>query len=426
MKTHRLAPWFLAASAGLFALLAFPWRQDARGATPPAPQAAVAEATAAAASPLAPTLATVAHPASPAPAAPAAQPVLGDPRWEPSLGRYVASYGPRRAVLTLDPRLQPRLEKALADARMPWGATVLLEPRTGKVLAMAERSEAGDGRGLALRPLAPAASVFKIVTSAALLERGVQPESEVCYHGGNHRIQPGLLKDSRRDGRCLSLSSALGHSANVVFAKLAGRDLEPAALRTEAGRFLFNGAIPFERPVEASPAQIPDDRFQFATTAAGFGSVRMSPLHAALIAAIVANNGLFVPPRLVDEVEGGAGPARPTPHQAVSPRVALALAEMMRTTVTEGTARRTFGKDRWRRSPLRDVLVAGKTGSLAEQQPFRDYTWFVGFAPVNDPQVAVATVIANDRLWHVRASQVAHQALEAYFALPRGTRTASR
>ncbi|HZZ85364.1 MAG TPA: penicillin-binding transpeptidase domain-containing protein [Anaeromyxobacteraceae bacterium] len=420
MKTVRLAPWFLALSAALFAILALPWHAVAHGATPnPAPAAPAAGAPAVA-------LATTAHAAASASPAPAAQPVLGEPRFDASLGRYVASYGAGRALLTLDPRLQPRLEKALADARMPWGATVLLEPRTGKVIAMAEHSDRGDARGLALRPLAPAASVFKIVTSAALLERGVAPDAEVCFHGGHHRIQPALLKDSRRDGRCLSLAAAFGKSANVVFAKLAERDLQPAGLRTEAGRFLFNGAIPFERPVEASPAEIPDDRFQFATTAAGFGPVRMSPLHAALIAAIVANNGLFVPPRLVEEVEGGVAPGRPTPHQAVSPRIALALAEMMRSTVTDGTARRTFGKDRWRRSPLRDVGVAGKTGSLAEQQPYRDYTWFVGFAPVNDPQVAVATVVANDRLWHVRASQVAHQALESYFGLPRGARTASR
>lgn len=417
MKTSRLAPWFLSLSAALFALLAFPWRSVARGSTGTAAAAAPASA---------PALATAVRAAASARAAPAAQPVLGEPRYDPAAGRYVASFGAGRAVLTLDPRLQPRLEKALADARMPWGATVLLEPRTGKVLALAEHAERTDARGIAVRPLAPAASVFKIVTSAALLERGVTPQSEVCYHGGKHRIQPGLLKDSRRDGRCLTLASALGKSANVVFAKLAERDLQPAALRTEAGRFLFNGAIPFDRPVEPSPAEIPDDRFQFATTAAGFGPVRMSPLHAALIAAIVANHGLFVPPRLVEEVQGVAAPARPAPYQAVSPRVALALSEMMRTTVTEGTARRTFGRDRWRRSPLRGVEVAGKTGSLAEQQPYRDYTWFVGFAPVDDPQVAVATVIANDRLWHVRASQVAHQALEAYFSLPRGARTASR
>jgi penicillin-binding protein A len=97
--------------------------------------------------------------------------------------------------------------------------------------------------------------------------------------------------------------------------------------------------------------------------------------------------------------------------------VAEALARMMTTTTTEGTARRIFRRDRRsRRSPMREVTVAGKTGSLAEREPFRDYSWFVGFAPADDPQIAVATVIVNERLWRVRAPWVAHHALESYFA----------
>jgi cell division protein FtsI/penicillin-binding protein 2 len=115
----------------------------------------------------------------------------------------------------------------------------------------------------------------------------------------------------------------------------------------------------------------------------------------------------------------------------VPPEVAAELARMMRTTVTEGTARRAFRQDsRSRRSPLHGVEIAGKTGSLADTSPYRDYSWFVGFAPMDDPQIAVATVVVNERLWHVRASQVAREALAAYFteygAEVRGAKTASR
>ncbi len=59
--------------------------------------------------------------------------------------------------------------------------------------------------------------------------------------------------------------------------------------------------------------------------------------------------------------------------------------------------------------------VAGKTGTLSDKDPYRDYTWFVGFAPADNPEVAVATVIANDRRWRVHAPAVAREALEAYF-----------
>jgi cell division protein FtsI/penicillin-binding protein 2 len=85
---------------------------------------------------------------------------------------------------------------------------------------------------------------------------------------------------------------------------------------------------------------------------------------------------------------------------------------MMRNTVSAGTARRTF---RRASHALRGVEVAGKTGSLADASPYRDYSWFVGFAPADRPEVVVATVVVNDRLWHARAPQVAREALEAFF-----------
>ena len=95
---------------------------------------------------------------------------------------------------------------------------------------------------------------------------------------------------------------------------------------------------------------------------------------------------------------------------------------------TEGTARKVFGRDRWnRRSPLNDVAVAGKTGSLSDREPFRDYSWFVGFAPADNPQIAVSAVVVNERLWRIKAPFVAREALLAYFASEaERTRTAAR
>jgi cell division protein FtsI/penicillin-binding protein 2 len=345
---------------------------------------------------------------SPAPVA------IGEPRLDPVSGRFVAPLGEGRAILTLDPRLQSRLERSLDGYRVPWGATVLLEPATGRVLALAEHSRAEPGRkGLALAALAPAASIFKMVTAAALLERGVGADGEVCYHGGKRRLDPRLLRDDpRRDRRCLSLASAFGHSANVVFAKLADRDLDASTLKAAAERFLFNVPIPFSRPLEISTAHVPADPFQIANTAAGFGAVKLSPLHAALLAAIVANGGIFVPPVIVDEVVGAPLPHAPAPWRVVDEEVAAGLGEMMRETVSAGTARRAFRRVA---SSLRGVEVAGKTGSLADASPYRDYSWFVGYAPAQNPVVAVATVIVNDRLWHARAPTVAREALEAFF-----------
>ncbi len=415
----RLAPWLLAPCGAFFAFLALTTpRADARTRNDPADQAASGAGAAPA-------------PGAAHPAPSAAQPALGAMAWDPARARYVASYGPGRAVLSVTPQLQQGLEKLLADFRVPMGAVVLIEPRTGRVLALAEHAEKGyeSHRPIALHAVAPAASVFKIVTSAALLERGIAPEEEVCFHGGKHRIQKALLTDNpRRDHRCLTMASALGKSANVVFAKLAGRGLSPEQLRAEANQFLFNAEIPFAWPVEPSRAAVSDDRFDFATTAAGFGEVRLSPLHGALIAAIVANGGTLMPPRVIDGVEGAAPPQPGEPRQVIPREAALALARMMQTTTTEGTARKVFGRDRWsRRSPLKEVSVAGKTGSLSDREPFRDYSWFVGFAPADDPQIAVSAVVVNERLWRIKAPFIAHEALTAYFAGEvERTRTAAR
>ena len=350
----------------------------------------------------------------PGPARPA--PVLGPRHLDTATGRFLASYGDGEAVLTLDARLQKKLQRTLTSYDVPYGATVLLDPRTGRVLAMAEHTRGQpQATNLSLKAISPAASIFKIVTAAALLEQGYSPEEPVCYHGGNHRLAPRLLADdSRRDNACLPLSTAFGHSANVVFAKLADRGLTPELLRAVAARFLFNATIPFPSPVETSRAEIPEDRFGLANTAAGFGDVRLSALHAALLAAVVANRGVLVPPWVVELVQG-AEPAPPLaePMRIIDERVAEALGAMMRETVTRGTAQRAFSRPP---RELRGVHVAGKTGSLNEQRPFRDHTWFVGYAPAEDPQVVVASVVVNGPLWRVRAPWVAREALAAYFA----------
>jgi len=403
MNRRRHAPWLLASCGALFVFLALPWPLTASGDA----------ATAAAATASAATAATLGiAPAAPLPADLLRLAEIG---LDAEGGHYVAPMGGGRAVLTMVPQLQGRIQKLLSDYRVPWAAAVLVEPATGRILAMAEHSQREPAaRALSLQARAPAASVFKIVTSAALLSRGFEPEAEVCYHGGRHRLERGhLADDPRRDRRCLSLSAALGHSANVVFAKLADRALNAELLRTEALRFLFNAPIPFAQTVEVSRADIPQDPFALATTAAGFGEVRLSPLHGALLAAIVANGGVFVPPEVVASVDGAVAPARLEARRVLDERVAASLAGMMRTTVTEGTARQLF-HDRRARSALRGLTVAGKTGSLSETSPFRDYSWFVGFAGGERPRVALAVLVENDRQWRVKAPYVAREALRAW------------
>ncbi|MFL5413023.1 MAG: penicillin-binding transpeptidase domain-containing protein [Myxococcales bacterium] len=318
----------------------------------------------------------------------------------------------RKAALTVNPHLQEQMQKLFALYKPMQGAMVAIDPKTGKILAMAEYDKEGQSAGLATRPLYPAASVFKIITGAALLEKGISPDEETCYHGGLRGIVGKLLEDKPRvDRRCLSLSMALAKSANVVFAKMAVKHLDGASLREEAERFLFNRPI-WDQPVEQSSAAIPDGRLEFAKSAAGFGQVKLSPMHAALIAAAVGNGGIAMEPTLIDRIDG-----QPE-HFGASTRLlkaetAAALRDMMKNTVSSGTATASF-RERGR-PVLGDIEVAGKTGSLSNhQKPFKDYSWFVGFAPADDPQIAVAAVVVNGLKWTIHAPYVAREAMRAY------------
>jgi cell division protein FtsI/penicillin-binding protein 2 len=324
-------------------------------------------------------------------------------------GVYVATtVEGKEARFTIDPNLQGQMVKLLKTYKPVGAAVVALDPKTGKVLAMAEY-----GEGQATKPLYPAASVFKIITGAALIEKGVSPDDETCFHGGMHGIVGKLLQDKPRlDRRCLSLSMALAKSANVVFAKMAVKHLDGDDLRKEAERFLFNRPL-FDQPVEQSSASIPDSGLDFAKSAAGFGQVKLSPMHAALIAAAVGNGGIAEEPSLLDEVGGEEVP--PTGSiRLMNAETADALREMMKLTVSQGTATASFRERH--RNILGDIQVAGKTGSLSTHTrgPFKDYSWFVGFAPANDPKIAVAAVVVNGLKWRVHAPFIAREALKAY------------
>jgi penicillin-binding protein A len=313
----------------------------------------------------------------------------------------------KQARLTVQPKLQKSMEKLLRTFKPMGAAVVALDPKTGKVLAIAE-----IGEGAVTKPAYPAASIFKIVTGAALLEKGVSPDVETCYHGGIRRLVGKLLEDKPNlDRRCLSMSMAMARSANVVFAKMAVKHLDSDELRKVAERFLFNRPM-FDQPLEQSSAEIPESGLDFAKSAAGFGQVKLSPLHAALIAAAVGNGGVAMEPSLIDAVDGEL--VDPTGSmRLLNAETAGALREMMKLTVSQGTATSSFLERR--RMVLGSIEVAGKTGSLSTKKgPFKDYSWFVGFAPANDPKIAVAAVVVNGLKWRIHAPYIAREALRSY------------
>lgn len=369
-----------------------------------------------------PATARPARQATPAAADPRTRLLAGfDPREHRAEGeRRVADLdGGGRAVLTLDPTLQAHVEDVLRRYEVPFGALVAMEPGSGRVLAYVSHSSANPDAGdLVLDPTPPTASVFKVITGAALIDAGVSPDTRVCYTGGGSRLTARHLEDRPGEARCATLAQAMGSSINAVFAKLADRHLDASTLERYASAFAFGQRLPFDVPTPASPYEVPTDRLERARTAAGFWHMHMSPLHGALIAATIANDGRMPQAAIVERVEAADGSVRyehePRMYRnVISRRTARAVNRMMRNTVARGTARRTFHDPRGN-AFLPGIEVAGKTGTLSTERPYRGYTWFVGFAPADEPTIAVAALVVNTPRWRIKASYLAREALRMY------------
>lgn len=324
------------------------------------------------------------------------------------------------AVLTLDATLQSRMEAYFARYEVPEAGLVAIEPSSGRVLAyVSHRGRESAAADVARDASPPAASIFKIITSAALLDRGVRATERVCYHGGSSRIVASLLDPNPSlDRTCATLGEALGGSINTVFARLADQRLDPDTLERYAHAFAFGQNLPFDLESSPSSIEVPRDRLEFARTSAGFWHSQLSPLHGALIAATVANGGAMPRAAIVDHVLSREGRVvhrfePSTYRQVVSRSTASELNRMMRLTVSSGTSRRAF-RDPEGRPFLPGITVAGKTGTLASERPYRGYTWWVGFAPAERPTIAVATVVVNTPEWRIKAGHAAVEALGTY------------
>jgi cell division protein FtsI/penicillin-binding protein 2 len=320
-----------------------------------------------------------------------------------------AVYGPAgpggaEVRTTIDPRLQRAAERILARSFAHEGAIVAADVRTGRILAWASRGE----RDYVAEPFAPSASLFKVVTATALLEAGVPPSARECYEGGEHEIRPDDL--ARRGAVCTTFGEALGHSVNLVFARLAQKHLTPAALRRYAEALGFAGEVAIDVPVAASMVHIPDDPFGMARASAGFWNGRLSPLGGLFAMTTLANDGERVRLSLVDHGAAARVPA----GRALSPAAAHTLARMMEVTTRRGTAAKAFHAPDG--TPyLPGVPVAAKTGTLIGGGRARMYSWFAAFAPATQPEIAVTVMLGNDLHWHTKANVVGRELLESYF-----------
>jgi peptidoglycan glycosyltransferase len=341
-------------------------------------------------------------------------------------------------VLTIDPAVQ---ETAMAGLQGVTGAVVALDPKTGAVLGMAStptydpnKLSTHDPRAIreywgqlnqqspdprlnrAIGDNYPPGSVFKVVVSAAALTDGYTPDTVIPAPDVLTLPNTRTTLENFNGSRCSSsgemkLIDALTISCNTAFAQL-GMDLGEDKVRSMAEAFGMDGER-LEIPLAVAPSGIGDIESQAALGQSSIGQrdVRMTPLQAAMVAAAVADDGRLMKPYLVDQVRAPDLSVidETDPEELgrpVSGDIAAQLTEMMVSVVANGTGRA---------AQIGGVQVAGKTGTAQVSEGVPDHTWFIGFAPADDPQIAVAVFIANGGgTGGERSAPLARQVMETY------------
>lgn len=332
-----------------------------------------------------------------------------------------------RAVIqySFDPKLQESMEALFRSYGPDYGAFVAMDATTGRILAMVSYSRAGGAAGeenLALRSTFPSASVFKVVTAAAVIENQKYSANTVIpFNGRNHTLyRSAVLKDRvTRWTRYITLKDAFAKSVNTVFGKIGAFAVGPVEMRQYADRFGFNRSIASDMPMQMGRAPIPDDSWGLAEASSGYTRDNtMSPLQGALIAAAIANDGVMMEPYVVQSVHAMDGTSlyAAAPRVAsitVDPHTAEEIRKLMRETVLRGTSKKAFRG--FFKKEYAVLNVGGKTGSLTGMDPPGKYDWFVGYADGGMRRIAVAALTIHGKHWRVKSSYLARRAFETYF-----------
>ena len=332
-----------------------------------------------------------------------------------------------RGPSTLDAQLQHASERLLRGAKPVEGAIVLLDPRTGRVLAFQALANGSSASEVLTSARLPAASLFKVVTTTALFETtALSPQDKICISGGMRGIERRHLEPARGAGSdCGRFAWALGNSKNAVFAQLATRLLTRDDLLKTAEKLGFNAKLPLDGGAEQADLgklSLPYNDLEFARAAAGFQGSSLSPLGAAYLMTLIARGGSPLDLRLHDlaetdeaVAEASAADERAAQPVPMSARTAQRLTRMLEVTVETGTSRAAFTAPDGKRY-LPGIRVAGKTGTLRPGHSDETMTsWFAGFAPSRNPEVVVSVMLVNGPTYRRKANELARDILRAYF-----------
>ncbi|MDX2179859.1 MAG: penicillin-binding protein [Bryobacteraceae bacterium] len=323
----------------------------------------------------------------------------------------------RDVVLSVDRRIQFAADEALREAvvenQCEAGTAVALDPRTGEILALSvyptyDPNEAPKSKGeyeirknRAVMETFEPGSIFKTFVIAGALERGVVTRNdEIFCHNGAFSLPGRVVHEAKNGYGTLTVEQILAKSSNIGAIKI-GMKMQEKPLRDFLLQMGFNSPTGVELPYEVPGVVHPLAKW----TPGSIGSVPMghevtaTSLQLARAAAVIANNGIMVQPRIT---RAGSAQLRPVsfestaPRQVIRPETAMELRLMLETAVEEGT-----GKE----ARIPGYRVGGKTGTAqrydkATRKPVHRYdASFLGFAPVTNPSVVVLVTLHDSRLY---------------------------
>ncbi len=325
-------------------------------------------------------------------------------------------------ITTIDLKLQRTAELALGPRS---GAVVALDPATGEILVAASRPGFDPNRlddtwdelrshpdspllNRVTQGLYPPGSAFKVFTLAAALETGAVRWEQTFEDRGSLTIGDYVLGNpGRKAYGSLGLPDALAVSSNVVFGQI-GLALGWDGFHQMARGWWLDRAMPLE--VGTKGGHVPEPRVkaqgELAQLAIGQGELLVTPLHMAMLAATIANGGVTMRPYLVTEVRRPNGTVKHRTQPQVLARPLQAahasqVAQAMKAVVQKGTGRG---------AALPGITVAGKTGTA--QNPHGEaHSWFIAFAPLTAPRIAVAVVVEQGGTGGVVAAPIARAVL---------------
>jgi peptidoglycan glycosyltransferase len=331
--------------------------------------------------------------------------------------------------LTIDLELQKLAYELFRGRR---GALAALDPKTGAVLALVS-SPGFDSSQLhknwdslvnnpvkplinrATQGLYPPGSSFKIITLAAALTNNPEIENKVYHTPGYVKVKGSIIHDYEGfEPGDYDIAKAFRRSSNSVFIQI-GQDVGGEKVFDMAETFGFNSSIQADVPTAVSKFPKPPligGEVEYAEDSIGQGKILATPLQMARVAAVVANGGELIKPYVIHKVVSPLGKIKVYEPSKGSNRIlehmiAEKLKWLMVDVVKNGTGRS---------AQIKGITVAGKTGS-AENPHGKAHAWFVGFAPAEDPKIAVAVVVENAGSGGGNAGPIAREVMLKYLNL---------